>query len=36
MLGTVDGGICHAVPVVTKAGAFGTEDTLLQLTAALL
>ena len=35
MLGTVDGGLCHAVTVVTKAGAFGAEDTLLQLTAAL-
>lgn len=27
-LGLLQGGLCHAMPVVTKAGAFGNEDAL--------
>lgn len=31
MFGAIEGGLCDKVPIVTKAGAFGTEDTLQQL-----
>ncbi|MFW2368998.1 MAG: four-carbon acid sugar kinase family protein [Desulforhopalus sp.] len=31
MRGEIRGGSCHTLPVVTKAGAFGTGDTLIKL-----
>ena len=31
MLGSIIGGQCHGVPVITKAGAFGNERTLTEL-----
>lgn len=31
MRGEIIGGSCHTLPVVTKAGAFGTDDTLIKV-----
>lgn len=31
MRGEIMGGSCHSLPVITKAGAFGTGDTLIKL-----
>jgi uncharacterized protein YgbK (DUF1537 family) len=31
MLGVIAGGMCHDLPVVTKAGSFGNDNTLVQL-----